>query len=388
MSTYDSGTLESWKHWSFRVCCLGLLLVVAARASAGTTDPRTVVVSPVPGDAAASGTELRDQLAGISSPSSTNRWLLKVEPGTYDIGSTALPMRSWVDIEGSGIGVTTIRGTVNASASPSHGTVDGASDAELRLLTVEAIATSTVPHVAGIYNSAAFPRLYRVKVVAQGTTGSSVWGIRNVTSAPRIEECEISATSTGTGSVATGITYKNFVSGGQRSSILRSKIAVSGAATNYGIHSLSAMTLTEVRDSRIDVTDGGSTYGIHAEIDGGWSGNESLTVRNTEVSSAGGSSASYGVFLGESTSVYLDVAVSKIWGHVSSTAYGIYQIGPDGAVVVRGSDIVGSTGTVVTEANASIASTELNGGAAYAGGWLGCMGVWDESAVFYTNTCP
>src|SRR5262245_12834063 len=112
------------------VCGLALLLgVETAQAQI-----RTVLVSPVPGDPAASGTALLNALAGISSPSSTNRWLLKIEPGIYDVGTTPLQMRSWVDIEGSGIGVTTIRGTAVAY----NATVHGASNAELRLLTVEA----------------------------------------------------------------------------------------------------------------------------------------------------------------------------------------------------------------------------------------------------------
>lgn len=383
MSTHELGSLKSWKHWSLRVCCLGLLLVFAAQAA---TAQSTTVVSPVAGNPTASGTALRNALAGISSPSSTNPWLLKIEPGIYDIGSTALPMRSWVDVEGSGIGVTIIRGTVDVTTSPSHGTVDGASNAELRLLTVEAIATSTVPHVAGVVNDGAFPRLYRVKLVAQGVTGSAVWGIRNISSAPRIEECEITSASSGSGSIAYGVGFKNYFAGA-RSVILRSQIAVIGANTQYGISMLDRLTLAELRDSQIDVTTGVSTYGIYAAKNLSWQGSEGLAIRNSEVSSAGGSTASYGAFLSADTTGTLNVQMSRIWGHVSSTAYGIKQDGA-GTVVVQGSSLVGSSATLVTNGSATIATTELNGGAASASGWLGCQGVWDESAVFYTNTCP
>ncbi len=104
--------------------------------------------------------------------------------------------------------------------------------------------------------------------------------------------------------------------------------------------------------------------------------------------SAAGGSSSYGVFLDSPTWAYLDIARSNIWGHVASTTnYGIDQAG-GGAVVLKGSSVLGSTGTVVTVGNASVASTELAGGATSAAGWIGCMGVWDENAVFYTNTCP
>ena len=383
MATHDGRSLASWKQGVFRVC-FGLLLSLVAQSAMAQN--RTVLVSSVPGNPASSGTALRNALSGISSPSSTNPWLLKIEPGIYDIGSTPLPMRSWVDIEGSGIGVTIIRGTVDVTASGSGGTVNGASDAELRLLTVEASASSTVPHVAGVFNDGAFPRLYRVKVAAQGVSGSVVYGIRNLQAAPRIEECEIGSASFGSGSVAYGVSFKNNFSGA-RSVILRSQISATAASTTYGVSMLDRLTLSELRDSKINVSNATSNYGIFADENNGWGGQEDLAIRNVDVSAAGGSS-SYGVFLDSSTWAYLDIARSNIWGHVASTTnYGIDQAG-GGAVVLKGSSVLGSTGTVVTVGNASIASTELAGGAASAAGWIGCMGVWDENAVFYTNTCP
>jgi hypothetical protein len=355
-----------------------LILCLAGTASAQI---RTVLVSPVPGDPVGSGTALRNALAGsISSPSSTNRWLLKVEPGIYDIGTTSLPMRSWVDIEGSGIGVTTIRGSVDSS---SDGTVNGANNAELRLLTVEAQSSNFSIAMA---NMAAAPRLYRLKLIA---TAVNAWGIRNIDgSAPLIEECEIVVTSTSTSSsFATGILFKGFPPAGVRSSILRSTIAVSGAATNYGVNMLNAQTVTLIRDSRMDVVGGTTTYGIAAAPNGPWLGQENLQIRDSEISSAGGSSASYGIKLEAGTSVALDINNSKVWGHVAPTTYGLQQNGffP---VVLQGSSVVGFTKTIDSVSNVSVASTLLNGGPATASGWIGCMGVWDENAVFYANSCP
>ena len=69
---------------------------------------RTVVVSPVPGDPVASGDALRNELAGIESPATDNRYLLIIEPGDYDLGNGGLTTRSYVDIEGSGPGMTTL----------------------------------------------------------------------------------------------------------------------------------------------------------------------------------------------------------------------------------------------------------------------------------------
>jgi hypothetical protein len=93
----------------------------------------TVVVSPV-GSATQNGTALKDALAGITDASADNPYLLKIEPGVYDLGSlqfSRLEMKSFVDVEGSGEGVTTI------TSSNSSGTVMGAANSELRSLTVK-----------------------------------------------------------------------------------------------------------------------------------------------------------------------------------------------------------------------------------------------------------
>lgn len=362
------------------VACMIAQLLGANPASAQPI--RTVTVSPVPGNPTASGTALRNALAGISAPSSTDRWLLKIEPGIYDVGTTALPMRSWVDIEGSGVGVTTVRGSVDAFATNYEGTINGADNAELRLLTVEALGSASI----AVANIGASPRLYRLKLVA---TAANVWGIRNTNgSAPLIDECDVVVTGTSTsGTFATGILFKGFPPAGKRSSILRSTIAVSGAATNYGVNMLNAQTVILIRDSRMDVVGGTTTYGISAAPNGAWQGNESLQIRNTEISSAGGSSASYGIYVVDPALVGFDINVSKVWGHVSPVTYGIVQ--GQSVLGVQGSSVTGFTQTVQSAGNVSIATTLLQGGPATAQGWIGCMGVWDENAVFYAQgTCP
>jgi hypothetical protein len=357
-----------------------LILCLAGPAPAQI---RTILVSPVPGDPVASGTGLRNALAGISSPSSTNRWLVKIEPGIYDVAATSLLMRSWVDVEGSGIGTTTIRGTVDGS-SLVNATIHGASSAELRLVTVE--ATGTAEAIA-MYNEFASPRLYRVKLLAQGSAGA--WGMRNFASAPIVEECEIAAsTSSPTGSNAYGIVFRGVVATGQRSSIVRSKIDAANAASNYGLFMMEAQTVTEIRDSKINATGGSNTYGIYATFGpGGWTGQENLALRDVEVSSAGGSSASYGALLDSNSWVAMSIMTSTLWGHVSPATYGIVQR-VDAPMGLQGASVTGFTKTIDTAGSISIASTHLQGGPTTALGWLGCMGVWDENGVFYANSCP
>jgi hypothetical protein len=359
-----------------------LMLLLGAETAGAQI--RTVLVSPVPGNPVASGTALQNALAGISSPSATNRWLLKIEPGIYDVGGTSLPMRAYVDIEGSGIEATTIRGNGDASAFQ-NATILGADNAELRFLTVQATGPTSTSSVIAMANYGASPRLYRVKFVAQAQT---VWGLRNVNAAPLVEECEISVTATATGSYAYGLVFGGFPPGSRRSSILRSKVAVSGASNNSGVYMFDALSLTTIRDSRFDVTGGSSTQGLYATSAGtGWYGSESITIRDTEISSAGGSTTSYGIRF-EGATISLSIFGSSIWGHVAPTTYGIYSTSPSTVAGAQGASITGFTNTIYFGGSISISSTFLQGGPATAGGWLGCMGVWDENAVFYAQGCP
>jgi hypothetical protein len=120
---------------ALRVCVLLLAasgFLPAPEASARPVNyVRTEVVSPIPSNPVASGTRLRRALADITGPSASDPWLIKIEPGIYDLDGASLVMRKYVDIEGSGEGVTIVQSTVN-----SIGTVQGAAHAELRFVTV------------------------------------------------------------------------------------------------------------------------------------------------------------------------------------------------------------------------------------------------------------
>lgn len=72
-------------------------------------------------------------------------------PGVYDIGTNSLVMQAYVDIEGSGENVTKITGTLSPNEGTTYGVVLGASNAEIRFLTVENTGTGT--YTDAIYNS-------------------------------------------------------------------------------------------------------------------------------------------------------------------------------------------------------------------------------------------
>jgi hypothetical protein len=145
---------------------IGKALVFPDTTRQGTAPPayvRTVVVSPV-GGPLENGTELLEKRASIKDASSTKPYLLKIEPGVYDIGTNSLIMGEYIDIEGAGPGVTTITGN-----SPGM-TVGGASNSEIRDLTVANYATGSWSRA--IYNSHA-PRITNVEACAQGSESNA-----------------------------------------------------------------------------------------------------------------------------------------------------------------------------------------------------------------------
>lgn len=54
------------------------------------------------GSPSSNGTNLLAALASITTASASSPWLLKIEPGLYDLGSSQLVAKAYVDFEGSG----------------------------------------------------------------------------------------------------------------------------------------------------------------------------------------------------------------------------------------------------------------------------------------------
>lgn len=126
--------------------CLILWVLIAtlagSAANAAVVDyQRTVVISPVGPTAVDNGTALLLGLSaiagGVPAPSASDRYLLKLEPGVYDVGTTAVQLPPYVDLEGSGEAVTLIRGAVDGAFAGGLGLVTVASNTELRRISVE-----------------------------------------------------------------------------------------------------------------------------------------------------------------------------------------------------------------------------------------------------------
>ncbi len=126
-------------------------------------------------------------LTSITDNSAANRYLVYVAPGTY---TETVTMKPYVDIEGAGELATKITQVGSASGAP---TLSGASNAELRFLTVE--NTGGFDFAVAIRNVSASPRLTHITAIA--LDGLETDGIRNISSSPRLEHVTASATSAG-----------------------------------------------------------------------------------------------------------------------------------------------------------------------------------------------
>lgn len=158
---------------------------------------RTVIVSPraTPPD---SGAALVAALNAIADASADKPYLLKIEPGVYDLGTTALQMKPYVDIEGSGEGVTRLLGARRADLNA--GAINGADNAELRQLSIT-VASGAGAFAVAILNSNASPHITHVTARSDGDTS---YAIANVNGA-RPQIAQVTAIASGGGTIAAGL---------------------------------------------------------------------------------------------------------------------------------------------------------------------------------------
>jgi len=139
-----------------------------------------------------SGTLLLNALNAITDASAAKLYLIKIEPGIYDVGSNNVQMKEYVDIAGSGELNTKITGN-----TATKGVVVGANYAEIRFLTVENTGGGTRSNA--IYNYNASPKISNLAARASGATE---WcsGITNyMSSSPTITNVIAVASSAGIG---------------------------------------------------------------------------------------------------------------------------------------------------------------------------------------------
>lgn len=328
---------------------------------------QTVYVHPVPGDHAASGIALLNAMNGITNASATKRYVIKLEPGTYDLGSSKLVMKPDVDIEGSGQEASVIQG--GGFATTDDGVIWGAASAELRHLQVKSTGTSSAQAAIPVYlPSGAATRLTNVTLVGSG--GGSNYGLRASDGSPWIEEATIRVQG---GEVVYGIVARGGLS---RTTVKRTVIEVtSGSFEVHGILLADTEHTAEVRDVQITATSSGTAYGIRL-IE---SGLGSLRLTNSTITSE-----DIGIDSSMTGPIYIENSQVRATG--TSSVYGVRANAA--TVTVDHSEIAGETGTV-QGLNVFVGATRLHGGAVSTFATEVCAGVYDESFTFYAGpACP
>jgi hypothetical protein len=263
---------------------------------------RTVLVSPV-GTPAQNGNALLNALAGITTATDANPYLLKLEPGIYDIGASSLQMKQFVDIEGSGENVTSIRG--NVSTWPA-GVVNGVSYAEIRFLSV-----GNMGGICAIYNGLSSPDITHVRAEVSGasdsesttygiyTTGGSTrmtdvyvlasvgclnYGIYNESSKPIMTN--VTAWANG-GSCPNGVNVGVYNSSSSPNMMNVFAGTQAGAGTTHGVwNKSSSPTMTNVTASASNGAPT-TTYGVRND--------DSSPVMTSVTATASGGSTNYGI---------------------------------------------------------------------------------------------
>jgi hypothetical protein len=267
--------------------------VPVAQGALTCCSPNTVVVSGG-ADTHQNGSNLIAALNRIAAltPSASNTFLLKLEPGSFDLGTTPLQLVPFVQLEGSGEGITQITGAGQAVIN--SGVILAANNTELRKLTVQSqtgnaystgiyadntiTTTFSINHVTvqaldgtsngtGIYNNGGSPSIENVTIGVFNSTANGLgYGISNSNNAAQIKNSAIQVHSSGTGQ-ANGI-YNNNGAAATLINNVTINVSTSGVPMTslspdaIGIASTTSSPLIEGANITASSTGGGSSVGV------------------------------------------------------------------------------------------------------------------------------
>ena len=312
---------------------------------------RIVVVSPV-GTPAENGATLLNVIAGIS-PSAAEPYMLKIEPGVYDVGPNQVYTKQYLDVEGSGQISTRIRGTYPA-AGALNGFVQVVSNSELRMLTVENYGGGSANY-----------------------TGIHVWNEANV----RISDVTVLVHSGTSGH--TGIDL-----GGQGTVLKNATIVASGGSWTVGLW----------LDARDIIVDGAHVRAIDGSYDNDGvisSSVQGRTIMNSIIEASGAaSSTNTGLYNRGGSDPDIFNCIIRAFGAVDN--YAVHNYGTPvgtsngGEIEIHNSRISGEDLGVFNESSYSayVAASQLKGPVSNTGtGAIKCVGAYDQNFDPLSSNC-
>jgi hypothetical protein len=315
---------------------------------------RTLVVSPG-ASPLASGSALVAALASITTASANTPFLIKVEPGVYDVNTTSFVMKPFVDVEGSGEGVTKITGVGNASNAV--GTVQAVANSELRHLTVE--NRGGAAFAKALFVDGGAPSIQHVTAIAFGgaTESQGLFVQNNATATVRHVFASASATGGASsfavlnilGSASSFFDLRAAANGGQfaravatyngSTPTFRHAVAIASGATveNQGVASFQSSPFYE---NLVAIATGGATNNLGCLTFGTPS---TATFRQATCRGLFATSISYGMLTnGGANTTVLDLMAEGVGG---TETRGLDHNGCGGGTTVTSARVVATGGT-------------------------------------------
>lgn len=237
---------------------------------------RTLIVSSS-GTAIQNGTALLTAMTLISNsnPSASNPWLLKLEPGQYDLGNGSLTLLPYVDLEGSGEDITFISSTVVAG-TPVSGALVAASHSQARFLSIANTGTGSNAYQIAVFipNSATQTSFFHLNLVASAS-GSISYGLYNNGGTATVQASIFLASGNAT---SAGL-YNNAGTITVQDSTL-SALGTSASSTLYGFDNHNG-TLT-ILNSTLN-----ALAGVNSNSDYGLNNNGMAMVQNSNITASG-----------------------------------------------------------------------------------------------------
>jgi len=357
---------------------------------------RTIVISPDPSDATVGGSRLLSIIAELPIATANDQWLIKLEPGIYDLGTTTCVVPAYVHLEGSGMGVTILRSTASYA-------LDMPGTSQLRLLSVER-RSGTSDWGYGVMLRDGYPMLQDVAISAVasnsavGITVSDLnkvilknvhidvagaqqsFGIQLSTSDAELFDVEISAH----GQSHNWGFYVFSAGTSQKITMQHARIHVwqdgyPAAGTQMGIQGHAG--LLSISDSEILAETGNSAFGVSSGNSG------ELLIRNSEITAQWAATYNYGV--NNSGSARTFVYSSKVGGTsgAGASSWAILNTNLGDQVFVEDTDIAGKVRND-SQNKIWVSSSKFRSGTGSVTGLVTCAGVIDQAYNFYSLTCP
>jgi hypothetical protein len=289
---------------------------------------------------------LANDVIANSNPSATNPYLLKLEPGQYDLGNRGLILLPFTDLEGSGENSTIISSTIGSNIFiVGNSTLKVASNTETRF--VKILNSGSAHNQIAIFVPINATNVHFTHLTSNASGGFDSFSIGNNGRDTTLTDSHLSATGGSNTSVGFGNAFNS------TAIVQNSTMSASGADSNFGLAN-NGITVT-VQNSNLNSTGGTNSYGLYNKDGKVTVQNSSLsaigntnsyglynsgrvTVQNSTLSATGGAASNYGLMNGGDTAIVQNSTLTATGG---TSSYGLNDIA--GEAQVGASQLSGTT---------------------------------------------